>query len=118
MRETDPYGKLECVIGSSDDFWCFDYIIHEDNTTTLHSVINSDTGAFIQDAEKPIRIPLDKAVDEAKRLINDALEWCAENNVKHDKEGWNQKPDKFVLDLTIDINRIQKKTNNQKQGKE
>lgn len=50
---TDPYGHLEFCIGSADDFWCFDYHTHKDNTITLHAVINSETGSFIMDAEPP-----------------------------------------------------------------
>lgn len=87
---TDPYGELEFAIGNADDFWCFDYAIIRGESVTLHAVINSETGSFIQDAEPPITVPLDRAVEEAKRLTAAALDWCAENEIEHDEAGWNQ----------------------------
>lgn len=79
---TDPYGLLHYTIGSVDDFWCFDYYIHDDNTVTLHAVINSETGHFIQDAEPPMRVPAEEAIEEARYLTGQAIDWCVENDVE------------------------------------
>lgn len=95
-RHTDPYGELNYCIGSEDDFWCFDFAIDPDPCApggvlvTLHATINSETGSFIQDAEPPITVPRERAVEEAKRLTDAALDWLAENDVQHDEAGWNQ----------------------------
>ena len=93
--ETDPYGHLTWAIGSGDDFWCFDFYHNVDGTLTLHAVINSDTGHFIQDAEPPCTVPADQAVAEARRLTESALDWCSANGVEHDTEDWNQDPSYF-----------------------
>jgi hypothetical protein len=93
--ETDPYGHLTWAIGSSEDFWCFDYHSHEDGTVTLHAVINSDAGHFIADAEPPCTLPADQAVAEARRLTESALDWCSAHDIEHDTEGWNQDPSYF-----------------------
>ena len=96
---TDPYGSLEFAIGSGDDFYCFDYYLHDNGDVTLHAVINSETGSFIQDAEPPVRVPAAQAVDEAKRLTSEALDWCylncGDDFIEHDTEGWNQDPSYF-----------------------
>lgn len=86
---TDPYGLLELCIGDGDDFWCFDFGKDGDNIV-IHAVINSETGGFIENAEPIATVPADKAVDYAKNLTELALDWCAENDVKHDVEGWSQ----------------------------
>lgn len=86
---TAPCGKLRWCIGSDDDFYCFDFHVYEDKTVTLQSVINSETGLFIQDAQNPARIPLDEAVSAAKDLVSLAMKWCIENGVNHDCTGWN-----------------------------
>jgi hypothetical protein len=93
-RVTDPYGKLEYAIGTQDDFWCFDFYLHRDGTVTLHAMINSESVHFIKDAEKPIRVPRSRAVEEAKRLTQAAIEWCQEcgDPLTHDLKGWNQSP--------------------------
>ena len=95
--QTDPYGSLEFAIGSADDFYCFDYYLHDDDTVTLHAVINSETASFIQDAEEPFRVPFSQAVEEAQRLSDQAIDWCFEGGevIEHDTEGWNQDPSYF-----------------------
>jgi hypothetical protein len=100
---TDPYGKLEWCIGNADDFWCFDYEINDDDTVTLHAVINSETGSFIQDAEPPITVPEKDTVAKAQELTDKALEWCAENDIEHDQEGWNQSPCYFRRSVHCEI---------------
>jgi hypothetical protein len=94
---TDPYGSLEFAIGSADDFWCFDYYVHENGDVTLHAVINSETGSFIMDAEEPIRVSAAQAVEQAKRLTDAAIDWCYDSDepIEHDTEGWNQDPSYF-----------------------
>jgi hypothetical protein len=95
--ETDPYGSLTFAIGTGDDFYCFDYAIdHEHGIVRLHAVINSETGSFIMDAEKPVEIPANEAVAYAEGLVDQALDWCGENDIVHDHKGWNQKPEYFV----------------------
>ena len=92
---TDPYGHLTWAVGSGDDFWCFDFYHNVDGTLTLHAVINSDTGHFLQDAEPPITVPKDRAVAAAQRLVAAALDWGSANDIEHDTEGWNQDPSYF-----------------------
>ena len=50
--KTDPYGALYFCVGTADDFICFDYD-SDGERVRLHSVINSETGAFIQDFDPP-----------------------------------------------------------------
>lgn len=100
-HKTDPYGQLLFAIGNGDDFWCFDYAVGTDGETMrLHAVINSETGSFIQDAEKPVEIPFDEAVAYAQHLVDDAVSWMAgegiDDPIEHDTEGWNQDPQWFV----------------------
>jgi len=94
---TDPYGALTFAIGTGDDFHCFDYDVdREQGLVRLHAVINSETGSFIMDAEKPVEVPIDEAVAYAQALVDGAMEWCMENDITHDSEGWNQNHDYFV----------------------
>jgi len=94
---TDPYGSLEFAIGTKDDFWCFDYHINGDNVT-LHAVINSETGGFIMNAEEPVTVPKEEAVEVAQHYVDNALDWLFEagDPLEHDTEGWNQDPQYFV----------------------
>jgi hypothetical protein len=94
---TDPYGILEYCIGSADDFICFDYqTFPEHGTCILHAVLNSETGHFIENFASPEVFFYDdpdgntNALEAAKELVLEALEWCAMNRVQHDSEGWNQ----------------------------
>lgn len=89
--QTDPYGELLFAIGNEDDFWCFDYD-GEGDVVRLHAVINSETGSFIMDAKKPVDLPKAEAADYALGLVDAAIVWCADNEVEHDEEGWNQDP--------------------------
>lgn len=102
-RHTDPYGDLEFVIGSGDDFVCFDWEIRG-HTLRIESVLNSETGHFIDRFNEPIEIDLpDKDIDlpgvsftDLQETILDeiysALDWCYENEVRPSKVGWNQDP--------------------------
>ena len=100
--KTDPYGNLEWAVGSGDDFVCFDYHV-EDDYVILHSVINSETGGFIQDFEAPVRVPRTEAAKEARSLVEHALDWCANNDVRHSVKGWNQDPYYFVRCVRRDV---------------
>jgi hypothetical protein len=99
-EDTDPYGSLEFVIGIEDDFWCFDYAVDEERKLVrLHAVVNSETGGFIQNAEDPIEVPFSEAVQEAQRLVDEAINWMYDSGepvVEHDEEGWNQDTGYFV----------------------
>ena len=104
IMETDPYGALVFVIGTADDFWCFDYDTnHDTQMIRLHATINSETGSFIMDAEPPVEIPFDEAIDYATALVDQAQEWCAENGIQHDTIGWNQEPDYFIKSIRTTI---------------
>jgi len=47
-------------------------------------------------AEPPIEVPPGEAFAEATRLEGEAVDWCTENNVEHDAEGWDQDPGYFA----------------------
>ena len=100
--KTDPYGKLEWAVGNGDDFVCFDYHV-EGEYVILHSVINCETGSFIQDFDSPVRVPRTEAVKQARGLVENALDWCANNDLRHSVRGWNQDPYYFVRCVRRDI---------------
>ena len=93
--KTDPYGKLEWAVGNGDDFVCFDFHA-EYGYVILHAVLNSETGHFIEDFEPPVKVPFTQAVAEARNLVESALDWCVNNDVRHSVKGWNQDPYYFV----------------------
>lgn len=105
---TSPYGFLEFAVGSSDDFWCFDYNIIESLKdpgkffVILHAVVNSETGGFIDGAGYEV-IPIEEYVYQASSMVDGAIEWCYENRVRHSKKGWNQGPYFFgrAVDLAV-----------------
>lgn len=95
--KTDPYGALEYVVGSGDDFICFDFVIDETaSRVKLHAVLNSETGSFIQDFAEPEWVDFEHAVERAVALTAEALDWCLENRVRLDLKGWNQDPTYFA----------------------
>jgi hypothetical protein len=105
---TDPYGALEYAVGSGDDFVCFDYHVDEDRgAVLLHAVLNSETGHFIQDFEAPEWYPFAEAPTVALRLTEAALDWCADNDVRHTRKGWNQDAYYFVRCVVAAIARAQ-----------
>lgn len=101
--ETDPYGDLEFAVGSGDDFHCFAFHVHANGDVTLHSVVNSETGSFIMDAAHPFRVKAGEAVKCALGLIDQALEWCHWNEVRHSKKGWNQDPYYFARAVAMAV---------------
>lgn len=104
---TDPYGNLTFAIGDADDFWCFDYDTDATGMVRLHATINSETGSFIQDAMPPVEVPAGEAVNVAQGMIDAACEWCDDNDITHDADGWNQTPDYFVECVTFAVSQLQ-----------
>jgi hypothetical protein len=90
---TSPYGHLEFVSGSSDDFVCFDYRTIKATGgrefVVLHSVINSETGGFIETFGYHI-VSRKKAVMTARLMTDSAYEWLGINGIRHNRSGWNQ----------------------------
>ena len=103
-KRTDPYGKCQFVIGSADDFHCLDFAVCDADgdkgerfEIVLHSCLHYGTQTAIDDVEcltLPCNSEEEKlgAIAEAKRLCYDALEWCAQHNVRHSTSGRNQEP--------------------------
>lgn len=96
-HETDPYHYLTWCIGSADDFWCFDFATCEETRTIrLHAVINSETGGFIMNAEEPTEVGFAEGVKKAQRLVDSAIDWCFDNEVTPDWDGWKTSEGAFV----------------------
>lgn len=98
LEQCDPYGSLEFVIGSADDFVCFDYAIDSRaNRVCLASTVNSETGSFIQNFAEPIYCSMQDAPRHARDLVSQALEWaCDDPPIRLDMKGWNQDPAYFI----------------------
>jgi len=101
---TDPYEHMSYAIGSDDDFWCFDYHVFPDMTVQIHAVINSETGSFIMNAEDPVRLPPDDAIEYARQITDQAQDWVAENFTgdESDEIDWQDirtQANRFVNDL-------------------
>lgn len=106
MELTSPYGSLHYAVGSQDDFYCFDFHAW-DYTVVLHAVINSETGGFIQDAAYDLVCILEDEPEYiALQLTEQALEWCTENNIRHNKSGWNQDPYYFFRCVCVAAKRL------------
>ena len=88
---TNPYGSLHYAIGSGDDFWCFDYAKLVDGRVIVHSTINSETGGFIMRGEHEV-VPENEAPDVAMGMIDQAITWCCENDVRITRKRWYQDP--------------------------
>jgi hypothetical protein len=108
---TYPYGSLSYAVGSQDDFICFGFNLIEGFSRNgaragqwlvMHSVINSETGGFIQDEGYQVIAMFDYDRDELG-VVSRALDWCAENGVKHSKKGWNQDPWFFARDVYLEV---------------
>ena len=61
-------------------------------------------GHFIEDFRKPIEVPKTEAANEARCLSDEAREWCFDNGIEHDIEGWNQTADYFARCVAACIN--------------
>lgn len=94
---TSPYGTLMYVIGSKDDFVCFDFHVLEDGYVVLHAVINSETGSFIQDSGYEI-VPLVEAPKSVMHLMDGAFD-----DVQHSKRGWSQDHWFFYRDVCLTV---------------
>lgn len=122
---TSPYGHLEFAIGTGDDFYCFDYEVinagPRGRFVVLHAVINSESGSFIMDAPYGYEVlpantmeEQSAAVRAAFGLMDQALEWCYDNDIKHSVKGWNQNPAYFPICVARALRRY--KFNNPKTG--
>lgn len=109
---TDPYGSLEYAYGSEDDFHCFDYaLIHagpRGEFIILDSTINSETGCFIMGgsyAVLPVNTQKEKeyAVSFAEGIVDLAVQWCFDNEVRPSKRGWNQDHRYFVRKVAEEL---------------
>jgi hypothetical protein len=102
---TDPYGNLEYSIGSEDDFWCFDYEINqEDGTVTLHAVINSETGHFIEDSYKDTYpIETHSIIDYVHEMFDEAHEWCIINGINFNYNETKITEWRFINDVSKSI---------------
>jgi hypothetical protein len=108
---TDPYGTLEFVIGDTENFYCLDYQFSDDlSAVRLHSVINSETAGFIQDAFTG-EVDLENAIQTAEWLVDDALDWLVQPDdvVTHDAVGWNQDPNYFVRSVREHVESIRER---------
>jgi len=104
--KTDPYGSLEFAVGSGDDFVCFDYSIFDydgGRYCALHSVLNSETGHFIEDFRYEVydrdMMLEGEILVYAYYHVMAAIDWRLVNGVDHDKRGWNQDQFYFVRAL-------------------
>lgn len=100
---TDPYGSLEWCIGDNDDFHCFDYAIFG-NIAAIHSVVNSETGHFIQDADYLI-VHLSCAVECMQGVIYRAWDWCWDNQLPHRRVTGRRAERRLIKALTADVER-------------
>lgn len=103
-HKPDPYHYLTFVIGSEDDFVCFDYAVSTDRSTVkIASTINSETGGFIQEFMPTVEVPREAASLAARGLVDAALDWCGENEVEHDIIGWNQEPEFLIRSIQGEV---------------
>ena len=101
---TSPYGHLHFACGTGDDFWCWDYATIECVTgkhIILDATINSETGCFIMGGGYellPVRSMKEcrEAVCAAACMVDDAMTWCYDNEVRYSVRGWNQQPYYFM----------------------
>lgn len=104
---TSPYGHLHFAIGNGDDFVCMDFRVIEsllDGSTwvIIHGTVNSETGSFIDRFEYTV-VRVEDALDAAEELVARAIDWCADNNIRHSKSGWNQDVWFFLRELALAI---------------
>jgi len=94
----DPYRDLVYDVGDKDDFICFGYGM-VGSRFVFQSVVNSETGHFIEEFDYTAYVDKDDAAGVAIRLVNHAHEWCADNDVEVDHEGWGYSAAKFIEDV-------------------
>ena len=105
---TNPYGHLYYACGSGDDFYCFDYATinagAKGKFIILDSTLNSETGSFIECGGYHI-LPTNtdkEKIDawcKACSMVDQAVDWCFDNDVKHTRRGWNQEPMYFAFSV-------------------
>ncbi len=77
---------------------CLDWGIIED-TLYFQSVLNSETGSFIMEFGYEPNVPRSEAVRVAIGMVDAAYDWCYDNEVEIDHEGWNYSAYRFVEDV-------------------
>lgn len=100
---TSPYGSLQFGIGTGEEdeedlMFAFDHAELPDGKIVLHSIVNSDTGGYIEDDCYVVLDPVE-AIAYAQQMVDTALERLAEAGLTHDAEGWNQSPAYFVASV-------------------
>jgi len=96
MTLTNPYGILQFGVGDSDYFFVFDYGMLPGGKIVLHSVINSETGSFI-DTASYIIVSMDEAEDAAQKILDSAMDALIENGVRN--KGWRHSGQQFVTQV-------------------
>ena len=89
---TNPYGFLQYVMGSGDDFVCMDFAWVKNKTGLWYIIdgtVNSETGCFIDGFYYAV-VPIEEAVSHAMNLTDAAVNWCCDNGLRHTLKGWNQ----------------------------
>jgi len=94
---TSPYGALYFAIGTADDFVCMDYAELPDGRIVLHTIVNSETGSFIDQFNYSV-VARDQAFYVAQQITNDALQWHFTDDCPKRLHitGWNQDPTYFM----------------------
>jgi len=107
QRETNPYGHGTWAMSDprgNGDLICFDYYVNAaKGTVRIHSVINCETGHFIEDFQNVV-VPLAEAMAEAQRQIDLAVNWFFDN----DYPGYvgKRRMANFLKHLAADLKRV------------
>jgi len=96
---TDPYKSLEFVIGSGDDFVCFDYATisgPRGKWIVLDATRNSETAHDISSADYQV-LPINTD-DERRAAVRAAINMAdlGYEGVRHTRKGWNQDTSYFA----------------------
>jgi hypothetical protein len=90
---TSPYGFLQFANGNGDDFLCMDYTtinVDEGKYLILHTVLNSETGSFIQSAGYEV-LPVNTRAEKREALLTTyGMMDGGFEDVRHSVKGWNQ----------------------------
>lgn len=90
----DTLGKIEGQTLEVETAWLFE---NQYNTGPRPGV--SDKGLRIMDQS------VAEVIDDVRGSMQ-RCDWCGENNVTHDVEGWNQEPTKFAADVAKLIDEV------------
>ena len=109
---TSPYGHLFYATGSGDDFVCHDFKVinagPRGRFAVLHSVMNSETGGFIQDYDYVV-MPCNSIAEQkqvircAFGILDAARAWCDSNGIRHSIKGWNRSHDFFAIAVAKEL---------------